>query len=121
MVKLPKMMLRVLGWLLRALLPELNAMPRFLRKRLPKEGIVRLIRLDPKNLQSRTAPDSDRAPSTRPSRPPSTPSGRSPRRWMALAEENRAARPAPRASHPPRHHRPSARASVWAPTPRLSC
>ena len=54
MVKLPKMMLRVLGWLLRALLPELNAMPRFLRKRLPKEGIVRLIRLDPKNLQSRT-------------------------------------------------------------------
>ena len=38
MVKLPKMMLRVLGWLLRALLPELNAMPRFLRKRLPKEA-----------------------------------------------------------------------------------
>ena len=38
MVKLPKMMLRVLGWLLRALLPELNAMPRFLRKRLTKEA-----------------------------------------------------------------------------------
>ena len=34
---------------------------------------------------SRAAPDSDRAPSTRPSRPPSTPSGRSP--VMALAEE----------------------------------
>ena len=42
------------------------------------------------------------------------------RRWMALAEETRCTTSTSRVS-PPRHHRPSARASVWVPTPRLSC
>ena len=59
-------------------------------------------------------------PSTRPPRPPSTPSGPSPaagwlspRKWRYTTSTSRAARP--------KHHRPSVRASVWAPTPRLSC
>ena len=38
MVKLLKMMHRVLGWILRALFPELNVMPRSLRKRFLKEA-----------------------------------------------------------------------------------
>ena len=69
---------------------------------------------------SRAAPDSDRAPSTRPPQPPSIPSGRSPaagwlspRRWRYTTSTSRASRP--------RHRRPSVRASVSAPTrpPRL--
>ena len=69
---------------------------------------------------SRAAPDSDRAPSTRPSRPPSTPSGRSPVGGWLSPRKSRCTTSTSRVS-PPRHHRPSARASVWAPTPRLSC
>ena len=63
---------------------------------------------------SRAAPDSDRAPSTRPPRPPSTPSGRSPaagwlspRKWRYTTSISRASRP--------RHHRPSVRASGGRP------
>ncbi len=59
-------------------------------------------------------------PSIRPLRPPHTPSGRSPaagwlspRKWRYTTSTSRASRP--------RHHRPSVRASVWAPTPRPSC
>ena len=43
------------------------------------------------------------------------------RRWMALAEELARCTTSTSRVLPPRHHRPSARASVWAPTPRLSC
>ena len=43
------------------------------------------------------------------------------RRWMALAEEIARCTTSTSRVSPPRHHRPSARASVWAPTPRLSC
>ena len=57
---------------------------------------------------------------TRPPHQPSTPSGRwpdagslSPRKWRYTTSTSRASRP--------RQHRPSARASVWAPTPRPSC
>ena len=42
------------------------------------------------------------------------------RRWMALTEEWRYTTSTSRASRP-KHHRPSVRASVWAPTPRPSC
>ena len=76
--------------------------------------------LSPTTACSRAAPDSDRAPSTRPPRPPSTPSGPSPaagwlspRKWRYTTSTSRASRP--------KHHRPSVRASVWAPTPRPNC
>ena len=59
-------------------------------------------------------------PSTRPSRPPSTPSGRSPVGGWLSPRKSRCTTSTSRVS-PPRHHRPSARASGWAPTPRLSC
>ena len=69
---------------------------------------------------SRAAPDSDRAPSTRPPQPPSIPSGRSPaagwlspRRWRYTTSTSRASRP--------RHRRPSVRASVSAPTRPPRC
>ena len=69
---------------------------------------------------SRAAPDSDRAPSIRPLHPPSTPSGRLPAAGSLSPRKLRYTTSTSRASQP-RQHRPSARASVWAPTPRPSC
>ena len=69
---------------------------------------------------SRAAPDSDRAPSTRSPRPPNTPSGRSPAAGWLSPRKLRYTTSISRASRP-RHHRPSVRASVWAPTPRPNC
>ena len=69
---------------------------------------------------ARAAPDSDLAPSTRPPRPPSIPSGRSPDAGWLSPRRLRYTTSTSRASRP-RQHRPSARASVWAPTPRPSC
>ena len=69
---------------------------------------------------SRAAPDSDRAPSIRPLHPPSTRSGRLPAAGSLSPRKLRYTTSTSRASRP-RQHRPSARASVWAPTPRPSC
>ena len=68
---------------------------------------------------SRAAPDSDRAPSIRPLRPPNTPSGRSPAAGWLSPRKLRYTTSTSHASRPS-HHRPSGRASVWAPTPRPS-
>ena len=60
------------------------------------------------------------APSTRPPRPPHPPFGRSPAAGSPSPRKSRRTTSTSRASRP-RHHRPSVRASVWAPTPRPSC
>ena len=56
----------------------------------------------------------------RPLHPPSTPSGRLPAAGSLSPRKLRYTTSTSRASQP-RQHRPSARASVWAPTPRPSC
>ena len=43
------------------------------------------------------------------------------RRWMALTEEMAIHDQATLRASRPKHHRPSVRASVWAPTPRPNC
>ena len=71
-------------------------------------------------LLTRAAPDSDRAPSTRPPQPPSIPSGRSPAAglpWLRRSRRTTSTSPASR----PRHRRPSVRASVSAPTRPPRC